>query len=117
MRKFISIIILFALAVTTSFPTASHAMMTHDESKVVKSAVEKTDCHKTIKTESDDSDQCCDKNMCKCVGGTCHNGLSKILNNGDDLAITSSSSITGFSLTDDYIESSFSSRLKRPPKA
>ena len=119
MRKLVSIFIVLALVVTTSFPSMSHARMTHDGVNIANSVTEKADCHKNEQAENgkESSGQCCDKGMCKCVGGTCHSGLSNILNNGDDLAVTSSASINGFALTDDYIESSFYSRLKRPPKA
>ncbi|MEQ1790607.1 MAG: hypothetical protein ABL857_09215 [Rickettsiales bacterium] len=127
MRKLISIFIVFALVVTTSFPSVSHAMMPHESAKTEMSrANEHSDCdghkelkqsQKTVQTEKGKSSKCCDEGVCKCVGGTCHNTISKALNNSELLATNSSSSINAFSLSNDYVKSSFSSRLKRPPKA
>jgi hypothetical protein len=126
-KKIISVFIVLALVITTSFPSVSHAMMTHESAKTEMSkANEHSDCdghkepkqsQKTVQIEKEKSGKCCDGGVCKCVGSTCHNTISKVLNNSELLTANSSSSITGFALTNDYIESSFSSRLKRPPKA
>ena len=126
-RKFFSIFIVFALVVTTSFPNASHAMMEHEINSAKKiSSAENHNCHKSEQDnysqkveqkDKNDSGKCCDKGICNCIGSTCHSGLSKILNNGDDLFSASSSNLGSFVLTNDHIKSSFFSRLKRPPKA
>ena len=102
-------------------------MMTHESAKAEMSkANEHSDCdghkelkqsQKTVQTEKEKSGKCCDGGVCKCVGSTCHSSLSKVLNNSELLAANSSSSIAAFSLSNDYVKSLFSSRLKRPPKA
>lgn len=119
-----------ALVMATSFPTASHAMMTHDSTKVEKTlaSAEQGDCHKQAKVEQSEqsnktaqndkeSGKCCDKGMCKCVGNTCHSGLSKIFNNGSGSLFHLASSKDSFGYTNDVVESALTNRLKRPPKA
>ena len=116
-----------ALVMTTSFPIVSHAMMPHDSAKVEKEASSKHgDCHKHAKAEQSDktaqngkdsSDKCCDKGICKCVGGTCHNSLLKIFSNGANGLFRLTSNTHSFNFTNDVEESALSNRLKRPPKA
>ena len=105
----------------------SHAMAPHDAAKVEKAEAssEHGDCHKHGKAEQSsktaqndkDSGKCCDKGVCKCVGGTCHNGLSKIFGNGSNALFRLTSSTGTFTFTNDVVESALSNRLKRPPKA
>ncbi len=127
MRILISMFMVLALVMATSFPTASHAMMAHDSIKVEKTlaSAEQGDCHKQAKVEQSnkiaqndkESGKCCDKGMCKCVGSTCHSGLSKIFNNGSGSLFHLASSKASFSYTNDVVESALTNRLKRPPKA
>lgn len=104
----------------------SHAMMPHNSMKVEQTkASDAGDCHKHAKAEQSgktaqndkDSGECCDKNICKCVGSVCHNGLSKIFNNGNGSLFGVASSRSGFTFTNDVVKSALSNRLKRPPKA
>lgn len=115
-----------ALVMTTSFPATSHAMVTHNSAKAEQvKASDEGDCHKHAKAEQSektaqndkDHGKCCDKGMCKCIGSTCHNGLSKIFNNGSGSLFQLASSKGGFTFTNDVVESALSNRLKRPPKA
>jgi hypothetical protein len=135
MRNFISIFTILALVITTTMPVASHAMMSHDGgAQTVEKAVEtesaaakdhdcpghgeaKADTQKTAQNDKAPPDKCCDKGMCKCVGGTCHNGLSKIFGNGSNsLAAVSSGSLV-FGFDNQFVASALPNRLKRPPKA
>ncbi len=128
MRNFISMFMILALVVaTTVAPSVTHAM-THDALKAGQTqASAGGDCHhhgeakaasgKTAQNDKDSSGQCCDKGMCKCIGGTCHNGLSQILGNGGTPlpALTASKSQFGF--VNEFVDSALPERLKRPPKA
>ncbi len=101
--------------------------MAHDSAKVEKTEAssEHGDCHKHADAEQSgktaqndkDSGKCCDKGICKCVGGTCHNGLSKIFGNSSNVIFSLTSRKDSFNFTNDVMESVLSSRLKRPPKA
>jgi hypothetical protein len=123
MKIFVSIFMVLALVMTTSFPATSHAMMPHDSAKVEKAEAssEHGDCHKHAKAEQSDktaqndkeSGKCCDKGMCKCIGSTCHSGLSKIFGNGSESLFRLTASKSSFGFTNDAL----SNRLKRPPKA
>ncbi len=105
----------------------SHAMMPHDSAKVEKAeaSLEHGDCHKHAKAEQSsktaqndkDSGKCCDKGICKCVGGTCHNGLSQILGNGSNSLSAVSSDSLVFAFDSQLVDSALPERLKRPPKA
>lgn len=116
-----------ALVMTTSFPSTSHAMMPHDSAKIekTKASSEHGDCHKHAKAEQSDktvqndkdSGKCCDKGVCKCVGGTCHNGLTKIFGNGSNSLASLSSDSSVFAFDNQFVESALSNRLKRPPKS
>jgi hypothetical protein len=127
MKIFVSMFMVLALVMATSFPSMSHAMMPNDSAKVEKAEAssEHGDCHKHAKAEQSgktaqndkDSGECCDKGICKCVGGTCHNGLSKIFGNGSNALFRLTSSTDSFNFTNDVVESALASRLKRPPKA
>lgn len=104
----------------------SHAMMSHEAAKVEKAeASEHGDCHKmkhsdatqkTAQNEKDHSGKCCDKGMCKCVGGNCHN-LSKYFGNGIISLSSFSSDSSVFTFDNQFVESALANRLKRPPKA
>lgn len=127
MKKFIGIFMVLALVMTTSFPAASNAMtMPHDSAKAEHAkASGEGDCHKHAKAEQSgktaqndkDSSKCCDKGVCKCVGSTCHNGLSKIFGNGSNSLASLSSDSSAFAFDNQFVESALSNRLKRPPKA
>lgn len=125
MRNFISIFMVLALVFSTSFPSISHAMMPHDAAKVEKAeASEHSDCHKmkqsdsAQKTAQNDKDhgKCCDKGMCKCIGGNCH-GMSKIFGNGSNSMSAVSTSSEVFAFDNQFVDSALPNRLKRPPKA
>ncbi len=103
----------------------SHAMMTHDSAKAEQAkASDEGDCHKHAKAEQSsktaqndkDHDKCCDKGVCKCVGGNCH-GMSKIFgNSSNSLAAVSTDSLV-FAFDSQLVASALPERLKRPPKA
>jgi len=126
MRIFVSMFMVLALVMATSFPTMSHAMMSHDSAKAEKAEAssEHGDCHKHAKAEKSsktaqndkDHGKCCDKGMCKCIGGNCH-GMSKIFGNSSNSlsAVTSSSLV--FAFDSQLVASALPERLKRPPKA
>ena len=124
MKNIISIFMVLALVLSTSFPSMSHAMMSHDTAKIEKAEAssEHGDCHKHAKAEQsgktaqNDKDKCCDKGMCKCVGGNCH-GMSKIFGNGSNSIASASSSSLVFAFDNQFVESALANRLKRPPKA
>jgi hypothetical protein len=123
MKIFVSMFMVLVLVMTTSFPSMSHAMMNHDAAKVEKVEVsEHGDCHghkeakQTQKTAQNDKDKCCDKGMCKCVGGNCH-GMSKIFGNGNNSLAAVSTDSTVFAFDNQFVDSALPNRLKRPPKA
>lgn len=131
MRNLISIFMILALVVTTSFvPSVSHAMP-HDDAKADQTtkteAAKDHDCHghgeakadanKTVQNDKDASGKCCDGGVCKCVGGTCHNGLSQFLSNGSNSLAAVSSSSAVFAFDNQFVDSAFSNRIKRPPRA
>ncbi len=131
MRYLISIVMILALVITTSFASLTAHAMPHDSAVPVKAesteAAKGHDCHghgeakadanKTVQNDKGASDKCCDKGMCKCIGGTCHNGLSQFLGNGGVplLSPTASNSVFGFD--NQFVDSALPSRLKRPPRA
>lgn len=78
---------------------------------MVKSTVEKT-----AKNDQGNSGKCCDKGMCKCIGGNCHS-LSKIFGNGSNSLSAVSSSSLVFAFDNQFVDSALPNRLKRPPKA
>lgn len=118
--------VMLALVMTTSFaPSTSHAM-SHDGIKTEKTETAKgKDCHhgeakagsqEAAQNDKDSSGKCCDKGMCKCVGGNCHS-LSKYLGGGNNSLVTLSSSISGFAFDNQLVDSALANRLKRPPRA
>lgn len=126
MKIFVSMFMVLALVMTTSFPAASNAMMPHDSAKAEQAkASDEGDCHKHAKAEQSgktaqndkESGKCCDKGVCKCVGGTCHSGLTKIFGNGGNSLASLSSESSVFAFDNQFVESALSNRLKRPPKA
>lgn len=121
MKKMIGIFMILALVVTTTAP--SHAMPTLVKTAPTQQASQDHDCHghgntadKTAQNDKDTQDKCCDKGMCKCVGGTCHNGLSKIFGNGSDPVLFSYRQ-GRFGFTDELADSALLEGLKRPPRA
>lgn len=132
MRNFVSILMILALIVTTTMVPAASYAAPHNHSKATNTAKMETptdhDCHghgeakadsqKTAQNDKAPSDgKCCDKGMCKCVGGTCHNGLSKILGNNSTSLAAVSSSASVFAFDNQFVDSALPNRLKRPPKA
>jgi hypothetical protein len=129
MRNLISILVTIALVLaTTVAPSISHAMPHHGEkaTQTLKTEASKGhDCqgHGGAKADSqthkdkDASGKCCDKGMCKCVGGTCHNGLSQIFGNSGDMLVAFYSSQSRFGSADEFADSAFLEGLKRPPRA
>ncbi|MBI1274510.1 hypothetical protein GC177_00875 [bacterium] len=130
MQKFLGIVLILALVMTTSFaPSMSHAM-SHDGAKAVQNTQTKAakghDCHghgeakgdsqKNAQNDNGTSDKCCDKGMCKCVGGNCHS-LSKYLGNGGNSISAVSTSSLVFAFDSQFVDSALPNRLKRPPKA
>ena len=97
MRNLISILMVLALVLTTALaPSVSHAMP-HNGLKAEQShAAEGEHCHhhdeaealsgKTVHHDKNTSGKCCDKGICKCLGGACHNGLSMIIGNSGNRA-------------------------------
>lgn len=125
MRIFISIFMVLALVMATSFPSMSHAMMPHNSAKVEKAeASEHSDCHhhgeakaaSSKAVNKDSSGHCCDKGMCKCATGACHGGIAMM---GD--SSTSSFQLNArksqFGFSNQFVDSALPERLKRPPKA
>jgi len=102
-------------------------MIPHDYAKVEKTEASSKhdDCLKHAKVEQSsktaqndkDSSKCCDKGMCKCIGITCHNGLSNIFSNSSNALFRLTSSTGTFTLTNDVVGFALSNLLKRPPKA
>lgn len=118
---------ILALVVTTTMaPSISYAMP-HDGVKAAKTEAKAHDCHghgeakttsgKTAQNDKDASGKCCDKGMCKCIGGTCHNGLSQILGNSGNSLLVLSSSQSVFGFENQFVDSALPNRLKRPPRA
>lgn len=120
-----------ALVITTTMaPAVSHAA-SHNHTKAVEAVKAEApaghDCHghgeakadtqKAAQNDKAPSGKCCDKGMCKCVGGTCHNGLSKILGNNSTSLAAVSSSASVFAFNNQFVDSALPNRLKRPPKA
>lgn len=110
------------LAVTTAMPAMSHASMKHEHHEQV-AAHDDADCdhhhgQKTAGASHHSHDKpCCDKGICKCVGGSCHNGLATIFGNSDVSTFSLTSSHSQFSFAEENIESALTERLQRPPKA
>ncbi len=120
---------ILALVVTTTMTPSVSRAMPHDDAKVEKTqqASKDHDCHghgekktaseKTAQNDKNSSGKCCDGGVCKCVGGTCHNGLSQFLGNGSNSLATVSSSSAVFAFDNQFVDSAFSNRIKRPPRA
>lgn len=127
MRNLISIVMILALVITTSFaPSVAHAMP-HHGAKAVQTEAADHDCHghgeakadsqKTAQNDKDASGKCCDKGMCKCVGGNCHNTLSKYLGGNSNSISAVSSGSAVFAFDNQFVDSALPNRLKRPPRA
>lgn len=124
MKNFVGIFTILALLITTVLPAASHAMPQHKaEASKILVVGENHDCHghgskdtDNKAAQNDASDKCCDKGMCKCVGGNCHS-LSKYFGNGANSLAAVSSSSNVFAFDNQFVDSALPNRLKRPPKA
>ncbi len=120
------ILAMLAFVVTTTVPSLSHATMPHSAPvEQDEQTTEGHDCHKhgaaktsekTVQNDKDSSDKCCDKGMCKCIGGTCHS-LSKIFGNSGNLLSVVTAGEAQFVFTNEHAESALTERLKRPPRA
>ena len=129
LRKWLSVLTIMAFVVTTTMAPSVSRAMPHNDAKNQQTQVAKVhDCHghgeeeklapeKSAQNDKDASDKCCDGSICKCVGGTCHNGLSQILGNGGTPLFSLTVNKGDFNFADENINSALPSRLKRPPKA
>lgn len=127
MKNVIGILAVFALVITTTVPAMPHAMPDKStKAAETQQATKGHDCHghgakadepKAVQNDKDGSDKCCDKGMCKCIGGTCYNGLSKIFGNSGDSQLVFTSSQNRFGSTNESADSAFLEGLKRPPRA
>lgn len=127
-KMYAHIFAVLALVITTSFAPVVHAMpySSTNTAQVVKAeAVKGHDCHghgavkgASQKTAQNDKDHgnCCEKGMCKCIGGNCH-GMSKIFGNGSNSLSAVSSSGLVFAFDNQFVDSAQPNRLKRPPRA
>jgi hypothetical protein len=107
------------LAMTTAMPTMSHAAMKLEHLEQVSAHGGDGDCdhHHDQKTSGVTPEKpCCEKGLCKCIGGSCHNGLAKMFGNTDASLPSLTSSQSQFSFAKEHIESALTERLQRPPK-
>lgn len=126
MKNLIGIFAVLALVITTTVPTMSYAKPDNSaKAAPTQQAADEHDCHghadktdenKAAQNDKDGSDKCCDKGVCKCVGGTCHNGISKIFGNSGDELLAFTSNQSGFSSADEFGDSALLEGLKRPPR-
>ncbi len=106
MKILLGIIMVVVLALTAAF-TVEPAFAAYNE----QASMEKS-CHDSEKTLSD---KCCDKGICKCVGGLCHNIYNLL---GDSYYLSSSLLAKDpVILAEGSDKSVISSLLKRPPRA
>lgn len=123
MRKWISMLMMVAMIVTTIMPAASHASMNHQHNAIAAhSEMTGMDCDHSADKASHDKHAskekpCCDKGSCQCIGGTCHGGLVTILPTAGDAQLAFNTNVSQFSFAEAPIESATLSRLKRPPRA
>lgn len=128
MRKWISMMMMVAMVVSTTVPAASHASMSHEHSAKAghseqAASAEHANCDHdaqkaTGKTQDKHEKPCCDKGMCKCIGGNCHNGgMAKLSSDSHIALLARNTGNNQFSSADQFIESATLARLKRPPKA
>ena len=121
-------VMMVAMVVSTTMPAASHASMNHEPSaKAAHSeqaaSAEHADCDHhgekaSGKTQSKQEKPCCEKGMCKCIGGNCHNGgMAKLSGTSEMAMLAHEASASQFSSAEEHIESATLARLKRPPKA
>lgn len=117
-----------AMVVSTTVPAASHASINHEPSAKAAhieqtTSAEHGDCDHatektTGKTQNKHEKPCCEKGMCKCIGGNCHSsGMAKLSGNSEMAMLAAEASAAQFVFADQYIESATLARLKRPPKA
>ena len=109
--------ILMLVLATTMVPSVSHAMAHRDPEIKQTAAAKAHDCHKHGAEKSTQNNNCCDKGACTCIGGTCHNGLSKIFNNDAAPLHNLTTNQNVFDFTNEHAESALAELLKRPPKA
>ncbi len=118
MKKWISIVMMVAMVVTTIMPAASHASMHQHNTAAME------DCHhaasdhaQKLSCDHASKKPCCDKGMCKCPGGNCNGGLAKFFGNSNENLLRFASSQASFGFTQEHTDSALSERLKRPPRA
>jgi hypothetical protein len=125
MKIFANMLMVVALVIATSFPDVSHAMMSHDAAKANNAEfIEHGDCHHHAKAAQSshtahnhkETGHCCDKGVCKCIGGNCYS-LLKFLGNGGGLVSTRLLGGSVFAFADVFGDSMLSNCLRRPPKA
>lgn len=133
LRTWISLVMILAFVVTT-IPSASFAVILHDNAKVTvktekKSASSHEGCHghgdkkqnpkKTIDDDADEEDTpgkpCCDGKNCKCVGNACH-ATAKVFGLNSFGFISPRAAKAAFSSEEEIAISNFYSRIKRPPR-
>lgn len=121
------ILAMLAFVVTTTVPSLSHATMPQSATVAQDGQIaEGHDCHKhgaaktsekIVQNDKESPDKCCDKGVCKCIGGTCHNGISKIFGNSGTLLSVVAAGEAEFAFANESAESVLTERLKRPPRA
>jgi hypothetical protein len=101
--------------------------MPHEELKANHTQVTKAEnCHQHgAQLASDEAAQndksssgstCCEKGMCKCMGGNCHN-LSKAFDNKSHALSAVSTGSLVFAFENPMVDSALPNGLKRPPRA
>jgi hypothetical protein len=121
MRKFINMLMILALVLTTVIASSVSHAMSHTP------VSEKHDCHHAGDAVSDMSahkdknnvskNACSEKDPCQCIGGTCHGGFANILGNNGVSLFPNPSRASQFVFADEFFDSALSKRLKRPPRA
>ena len=106
MKILLGIIVVVALVMAAVLPIRPAFAVSNEQAGVEES------CHGSKEAPSD---KCCDKNICKCVGGLCHNIYNLL-----DYNYHLSSSLLAkdpVALAEGSDKSVISSLLKRPPRA
>lgn len=117
-----------AMVMSTTMPAASHASMMHEHNDTAAhseqaASAAHADCDhaaekSTGKAQSNHEKPCCEKGMCKCIGGNCHGGgMAKLSGDGSIALLARDANGNQFAVAEEHIESATLARLKRPPKA
>lgn len=121
-------LMMVAMVVSTTIPAASHAFMNHEHNEKTAhseqaASTEHADCDHhgekaSGKAQNKNEKPCCEKGMCKCIGGNCHNGgMAKLSSDNSVALLARNAGNNQFSSAGQFIESATLARLKRPPKA